>query len=1511
MRKLLFSFFTIVLFTAGKAQIDTSFWFVAPKVPAAIGINSVGLQFGAYAQSATITVTQPANPTGVNFTLALPANTSTIVNVTASLSAIASTLANQADNKGIYISSNNLISVNYNISSAVSKESISLKGNNGKGTDFFTPFANTINSINTGTPGNVAFDIVATEPGITTLLITPRGNLLGPRTKNITFATTLTQGQTFSCREDLLKNNIPRSVVAADFNNDLFADIAIIDVQYNLLFVFTNNGAGVFTEVATYTLGLGATKVIAADVNNDSNQDLIVTNSGSNSVSVFLGNGNATFNNGVNFAAGSTPVSVACADINADTDKDLVVVNNGGNNITVLTGNGTGNFAFLANYNVATAPSDIAMADFNADGKPDIAVTNGGSNNVSVLLATVPTGSFGATVNYNVQTNPQALTLGDFNSDSRIDIAVANRNSNSVSILRATMTGTVPTGTFLAAQNNALIGGTGPTAIMTTTINGDANPDLAVANFTSSTVGVMIGSSTGTFSAGGSHIVGVSPASIVFADFNGDGQQDFVTANFNSANYSFLTGNGTATLSPITNNPYGYTIPFPTKLAGSIVSADKKITVTISGAVQTTGSCPSFYTDQITNTSAIGKDHVIHKSNTSADMAYILAPFNSTGLTITSGTVTNLLINTGETYTVNTSNNPVTFVSSDKPVYVFNVAGNSCKIGAAQLAPAYCAGSYTTGFTRESSDSLFLQIYIRSGFQNTFTLEINGTPASIAASSFSVVPGSSNALVFARIYYNTASIPLGAYCILKNSQDLFALSVQNLSSTSGNSFSQVSDFSSKTFVFANTAPTATICSNTTFTLNGVVGGGPSTGVWSLNGFGSLSGGNSQLINNVYTPNPVDTNIKPVKIILTSTGICPNKSDTFKLTVKQAPIVNAGFDVVICSNNPTVQLNGNVIGPTTQGTWSVAAPGSGTFMPGVTNFTATYNLSNTDTAQSSLKIFLTSTNNAGCNAVSDTMKVVINKAPVVTSSTLNPIVRCANNANIFLNGSVSGTTTSTGIWSTTGTGYFSPNNLSLICNYVPSLSDISTGTVSLKLTSTNNAQCREVADSTLVIFTQPVTVSTGVDLNSCKNDPSAALNAVITGTATNSGIWYGGSGNFSPSNSVLSPTYIASASEISNGFVILTFSTTNNGICAGVSDQVRIDFREKPTANYVVNSVCLNQNSVFTDASSNTSGIGSITQWQWFFGDGNVITASTSSSQVNTYTAAGTYTSQLIITSSFNCRDTIQRPVTVFGLPIAGMTFSRSCTGSAQQISFTDQSTIAPPGSISSTGYYWDFGGFGFSVSKDTSIVFPSEGNYNVTHVVTSTNNCVSSITQSVLITQKPKANFIYTNNNTQSIETNIAFTDTSIAAVTWTWDFGNNTTSNIQHPIALYTANGSYTVSLTITDQYGCADTYTAVVKISNIVSEIAQLIPNFISPNNDGKNDLWRLDFINVFYPKAEIEIYNRWGEQLFKSMGYSNAWDGSYKGSPLPVGAYYYIIKLNDPKDEKIYKGTVTLLK
>jgi gliding motility-associated-like protein len=259
-----------------------------------------------------------------------------------------------------------------------------------------------------------------------------------------------------------------------------------------------------------------------------------------------------------------------------------------------------------------------------------------------------------------------------------------------------------------------------------------------------------------------------------------------------------------------------------------------------------------------------------------------------------------------------------------------------------------------------------------------------------------------------------------------------------------------------------------------------------------------------------------------------------------------------------------------------------------------------------------------------------------------------------------------------------------------------------------------------------------------------------------------------------------------------------------------------------------------------------------------------------------------------------------------------MDISRACSGSSLQINFTDLSSIAPPATISPIGgYYWDFGGFGFSNAKDTSIIFPSAGIYYITHNVTSTNGCKTSVSQSVNITPTPYANFLYINNSGLSLETNISFVDSSRSAVSWNWNFGNGQTSVLQNPSTTYTTNGDYTVSLTIHDQFGCTSTHTTVVKVQNVTSEITQLIPNVISPNGDGKNDVWRLDFINVFYKSAEIEIYNRWGDKIFSSIGYDNAWDGSYKGSALPVGVYFYTIKLNDNKDENVYKGTITLLK
>ena len=74
--------------------------------------------------------------------------------------------------------------------------------------------------------------------------------------------------------------------------------------------------------------------------------------------------------------------------------------------------------------------------------------------------------------------------------------------------------------------------------------------------------------------------------------------------------------------------------------------------------------------------------------------------------------------------------------------------------------------------------------------------------------------------------------------------------------------------------------------------------------------------------------------------------------------------------------------------------------------------------------------------------------------------------------------------------------------------------------------------------------------------------------------------------------------------------------------------------------------------------------------------------------------------------------------------------------------------------------------------------------------------------------------------------------------------------------------------------------------------------------------NDEWTIDQIEQF-PNCTVEIYNRWGTLLFKSTGYNDKWSGMYKNKLLPIGTYYYIIELNDPKFPDPITGPVTIIR
>ena len=82
----------------------------------------------------------------------------------------------------------------------------------------------------------------------------------------------------------------------------------------------------------------------------------------------------------------------------------------------------------------------------------------------------------------------------------------------------------------------------------------------------------------------------------------------------------------------------------------------------------------------------------------------------------------------------------------------------------------------------------------------------------------------------------------------------------------------------------------------------------------------------------------------------------------------------------------------------------------------------------------------------------------------------------------------------------------------------------------------------------------------------------------------------------------------------------------------------------------------------------------------------------------------------------------------------------------------------------------------------------------------------------------------------------------------------------------------------------------------------------NGFSPDGDGKNDKWLIRNIDLF-PDNELTVFNRWGDEIFKSTGYNstNAWDGSN----MNQGTYFYVLKVNINSEQKLYKGFITILK
>lgn len=281
---------------------------------------------------------------------------------------------------------------------------------------------------------------------------------------------------------------------------------------------------------------------------------------------------------------------------------------------------------------------------------------------------------------------------------------------------------------------------------------------------------------------------------------------------------------------------------------------------------------------------------------------------------------------------------------------------------------------------------------------------------------------------------------------------------------------------------------------------------------------------------------------------------------------------------------------------------------------------------------------------------------------------------------------------------------------------------------------------------------------------------------------------------------------------------------------------------------------------------------------------------------------GTYTITLSV-EDHHCEATASLEIVVDPMPQAGITpQSEFCTGLT--IDFINTSQY-------SSNYLWDFGEPGSadqSTEENPTWTYSEYGTYTVTLTADPGSDCADTETIEVVILSPDPIELQYSITTPEPCDSALAVTvDWAGSGADYVeWNMGDGTILEGYPHNYIYDEPGQYTITISA-EQELCDFEESADQEIYYDVSVIDReiLIPNVFTPNNDGKNDRYRIFYVGesdeLFPPGRDLfsyidsysmKIYDRWGVLLFDNASDGNAWDGSYNGDVVTEGAYYYII-------------------
>jgi gliding motility-associated-like protein len=471
--------------------------------------------------------------------------------------------------------------------------------------------------------------------------------------------------------------------------------------------------------------------------------------------------------------------------------------------------------------------------------------------------------------------------------------------------------------------------------------------------------------------------------------------------------------------------------------------------------------------------------------------------------------------------------------------------------------------------------------------------------------------------------------------------------------------------------------------------------------------------------------------------------------------------------------------------------------------------------------------------------------------------------------------------------------------------------VAAGTYNIQYKYTSTVGCADSATQPLKVWPSPI-AKWGITSPICeKNAVTFTDTSVANANTLVTWRWNFGDGNtqqFTNGNP-FNFTYLnASNSAYAVGLQVVTDSGCFSQYAI---KPIKVNFL--PRVSFTTPSICLpDGNGQFVSTSTIPDNSEGLFSYLWNFDDPADATPSTLQSPNKKYTAlapANGYQVKLKITTKDACVDSLtQAFTTVYPQPKANFDAIPTEVCIRDIIQFTDKTD----GKTSAANrWVWNLDQGFTSTQQNPSRTFRDSGNFTITLYAFNAQNCVSD-TVSKTVTVHPYPGV--------ELGPNIYVLEGGTIPIKPTAFYGNQL--NFKWLPASFLSSDTAIVplctppdpspfdsikyTLTLTGIGGCAvddDIFVVVLKQPKV--------PNAFSPNGDGINDRWVIQYIES-YPNATVDVFNRYGQTVFSiSGGYknSNGWDGSFNGKPLPTGTYYYVI--NPRNGRQSVNGSVTIIR